>query len=124
MATQNDDPLADLATVRDEIRRTEDETLPRLRDRRNELICIAREHGAIGDALSEASGLSRQSVHTVLRDNHVPAPNRPHSAARQSQRARIDLRRALTAAGIDPENVTAEAVRSALHTEHSTETGD
>lgn len=104
MATENDDPLRDLIMVRDEIRRTENEILPELRARRDELICLAREHGAIGDEISAAAGLSRQSVHTVLREHGVPAPNRTHSAARTRRRIRLDLGRALDAAGIDTRN--------------------
>lgn len=127
MATTNDDPLAELVTVRNEIHRTEDEILPALRERRDKLICIAREHGAIGDDLADASGLSRQSVHTVLRAHKIAAPNRTHSAARHAHRTRTDLRRALAAAGIphddNPEDIgraVADALRTE-HTEHETE---
>jgi hypothetical protein len=113
MAT-DETALAELAKVRDKIRETEEVDLPRLRTERDELICAARKDGAIGDELAEASGLSRQSVHNVLRDYRIPAPNRTRSAERRANQARSDLRRALVSAGLDPENVTAEAVRSAL----------
>lgn len=125
MTSPNDGPLAELASVRDEIDRTETEVLPRLRSRRDELICDARRRGAIGDVLADASGLSRQSVHIVLRTHGIPPPNRGDAAheLRRRRWVRADLARALSAAGIDTDNITAEAVRTAL-ADDTEQTGD
>lgn len=129
MGTENDDPLVDLAKIRDKITHTEDVELPDLRRRRNELICIAREHGAIGDDLADAAGVSRQTVHGVLREHNVPAPNR--TRATFDRRRRAELGRALVAAGIDttrtPDEIGAQ-LRAYLsgdeHTEHTEQNED
>jgi hypothetical protein len=114
MATQNDDPLADLAKARDKIEHTRDVVLPGLRTRRDQLICIAREHGAIGDELAHAAGISRQAVHEVLRAHNIPAPARTRSTESRARFARIKLVGALDLAEIDPDT-DAQTLGDAIH---------
>lgn len=117
--------LANLVLVRDEITELESELQPRLltlRQRRDELICDARRAGAIAEVLADASGINRQSVHRVLAAHHVPTP--PRTRTSPAVRARLDLSRALEAAGIDTRD-PAELGRAVLSTLTPTEqTGD
>lgn len=96
-------PLARLADARDQIIKTEAK-LDDLKTLRDGLICDARREGATGDALAEASGVSRQTVHTVLRTHRIPAPNR--TRATYDRHVRTGLARALAAAGIDLDDTT------------------